>query len=144
MPFYHFTAAHLLRPILETGLTRGITPAQTDDFRDVIITGTQWLTTHQAFKQDWCHPAYSNLPYDRNAFRLTIEIPNRQRAHTFTWEEFYRTHMQPKGLKKIPGFDNREFCNPDLWRVFVGDIHPLWIKHFTENREGYRTCAKAM
>lgn len=137
MPYYHFTAAHMLKPILEKGLTRGATPAIVDGLQ-ILITGTQWLTTSKDFRQDWCLPEYSNLPYDRNAFRLTIEIPNAQRSHVFTWDDFYRMHMLPKGFKKIPGFDDRQHCNPDLWRIFVGNIHPLWVKNFQENPGGYR------
>lgn len=140
MPLYHFTAAHMLRPILEQGLTIGATPARLGG-RMVLVTGTQWLTTDKSFEQDWCAPAYSSLPYDRNAYRLTIEIPNAQRSHTFTWDEFYNVHMKPNGLAKIPHFDDRKHCNPDAWRVFVGHIHPLWIKTFDENKGGYRSCS---
>lgn len=147
MPFYHFTAAHLLKPILEQGLTRGCTPVFTRTPAPHIspisgfIRHTQWLTTNKDFRQDWCFPEFSSLPYDRNAFRLTIVIPNTHRDQLFTWDDFYRTQVLPKGLRKFPGFDNRQHCNPDLWRIFVGAIHPLWIKNFQQNPGSFRSVA---
>lgn len=143
MPFYHFTPAHTLKPILESGLIRGATPVviPADGGKTLnLLYGTQWLTTNKSFKQDWCLPALSSLAYDRNAFRLTIEIPNAQRSHLFTWDDFYKLHMEPKGYEKIDGFDDTNFCDPSAWRIFVGIVHPLWIKAFHENREEYRIC----
>jgi hypothetical protein len=145
MPLYHFTAAHCLRQILEQGLTHGHTPVIINrpgvPRRMAFISGTQWMTTDKSFIQDWHAPiGVHHLPYDRNAFRLTLEIPNAQRSHTFTWDDFYKTHMKPRGFEKLARFDDKRFCNPDLWRIFVGNVHPLWIKNFLENPGGYRSC----
>lgn len=139
MRLYHFTAAHLLKPILEEGLTQGVTPAQRG-IDTVCITGTQWLTTRLNFEQDWYNPRRCKLPYDRTAFRLTIEIPLAHRFHLFTWEKFYLNHMLPHGLTRIPLAHDSESCNPDWWRVFVGNIHPLWIKNFHPNPEAFPRC----
>lgn len=147
MTLYHFTAAHMLKPILERGLVLGGTPVVVPGEhgkRLALIQGTQWLTTNGDFKQDWCDPLYSNLPYDSNAFRLRIEIPNGKRSHLFTWEEFYRLHVAPHGYEKVEGFDDREHCNPDVWRIYVGVIYPLWIKNFLQNRDGFRSIGQGL
>lgn len=137
MPFYHFTAAHLLKKILEEGLTLGTTPALWADRGAKyleFITGTQWLTINKTFEQDW-HPPKSmrTLPYARADYRLTIEIPNAQRSHIFTWDDFYNLHMKRAGYLKLPMYDSPMFCVPGDWRIFVGNIHPLWIKDYVEN-----------
>lgn len=145
MMLYHFTAAHFLKSILENGLTSGHTPYRREGEGRIavgLISGTQWLTTRKDFNQPWCLPAYSNLSYDRNAFRLRVEIPTSHKHLLMTWPAFYLGCMQPKGLLKLQDFDNPIFCDPNNWRVYLGDIHPLWVKDFYENPQPYRYKAQ--
>lgn len=140
MSFYHFTAAHMLRPILEEGITRGHTPFVATNGQIFLVPGTQWLTTDKSFKQSWCIPELSNLPYDRNAFRLTVEIPAAHRQHLVTWQQLRARLWETHAADRLPGFDDPRYTDAENWRVFLGNIHPLWIKQFNENREGYRAC----
>lgn len=140
MTLYHFTAAHMLKPILEEGITRGHTPFIATNGEIMLVPGTQWLTTNKDFKQSWCDRQLSSLPYDRDAFRLRIEIPPSQKHNLVTWPQLRARWWETHAADRVPEFDDPLFHDAQNWRVFLGNIHPLWIKDFFENRNGYRAC----
>jgi hypothetical protein len=118
---YHFTAEHLVPGIISKGLTLGSIPISIDP--PCLMPGYQWLTVSKKWNQSWCE--HSNLPYRRNAVRLTIKIPNHKKNNLFRW------------LKICDQFDSSEILNafgdPQNWRVYRGNIDPLWIVRLNRN-----------
>lgn len=140
MRLYHFTAAKFLKPILEEGLKLGSTPlvirCEGAEPKLAVTSGTQWLTINKSFEQDWNPPPeLRNTPYDRTEFRLTIDVPYAQRDRVYTWQAYFNCYMRPCGYDKLNNFDNPMFCTPTDWRIFLGTVHPLWIKDYHQKPE---------
>lgn len=123
MTLFHFCADHLLDPILLEGLRLGRI-AWTEKGRIVMRYGFQWLTEEpDREKQEWCHPAYSTLAYDRCANRLTIEIPEKEEVNLSRWTEAGPL-IVPREQYEILNL----FGDPSKQWLYRGDIPPAWIK----------------
>ncbi|OPX91906.1 MAG: hypothetical protein A4E53_00626 [Pelotomaculum sp. PtaB.Bin104] len=117
MKFYHFTSPYHLKPIMVHGITRGVIPTGTL-LNPHFVHGYQWLTINPEFTQSWNEG--SSLPYNRCAFRLTIEIPRQQRNKIIEWL---------KVCDKISTMadDLNGYGDPQNWRLYHGEIPPNWI-----------------
>ena len=121
MKLYHFTPAHLFPLVMRDGISRGMTPVKVNRLIG-FVPNTQWLTSNPEFTQSWSEG--STLPYDRTAFRLTIELENDK--NLLTWTKFKR---QIRG-HVLPHFD--AFGDPENWYVYVGQIDPIFITDHAE------------
>ncbi len=121
MTYHHFTAAHFLPEIRRRGLTKGAIPWNYDrNGRPTMQRGYQWLTTNPDFNQPWC--LLGDLPYARNAVRLTIAIPATHQPKLAKWLELcarYRPHCADD-VNAVGG-------DVENWRVYHGRIPPGWI-----------------
>lgn len=119
MILYHFCPAHMVRSILQEGLTKGGYPIFDGDELS-IMTGIQWLTTEKdPAKQSW---ATSNLiSYSRTDYRLTVDIP----------KSYLKKLVKAKDFVKLLSEENREavegYEGSDDWYIFRGKIPPKWI-----------------
>jgi hypothetical protein len=114
---YHFTAKHLLPRILTEGITKGKIPMFANETTLIgLLDGYQWLTTSPAWTQEWCHPKYSSLPYDRSAVRLTVKVPDEDKLYSF--EYFMKSQPLLQMSEKILG----AFGDPENWRIYDGAI----------------------
>lgn len=124
---YHFTAAHCIPKIRQRGLTKGALPWNLDkQGNPEMRRGFQWLTTNPDFAQPWC--VLGNLPFPRNAYRITVLIPSHRQSRVFTWSELCR-RCQPDCAEEI----NRNGGDIENWRVFAGPIPPTWFLEIARN-----------
>lgn len=117
LELYHFTSPVHLPGILKEGITKGVIPLSGLPFPK-FLTGYQWLTTNPNFKQSWNEG--STLPYDRNAYRLTIKIPNFHILKIKRWTQV--CHKLTPLADDLNGFGD-----PENWRVFKGVVRLQWI-----------------
>lgn len=119
MKLYHFTSPVHIKGCLKEGITKGSIPLIIQG-KIALATGWQWLTSNPEFKQEWTNGEYSTLPYDRTAFRLTVNIPKTAKDKLFRWMDV---------CKKLPIIkEMNDFGDPENWWVFKGRIKPSWIK----------------
>lgn len=120
-PFYHFTSAHAVEKIRSQGLTRGILPWNLDARgRPTFRKPFQWLTTNPSFSQRWC--LLGELPFSRNAYRITVAVPATQIEHLIAWPELVRA-CNPDSAEEL----NRNGGDTENWRLFAGSIPPAWF-----------------
>lgn len=121
MIYFHFTSAHLADKVRARGLTKGAIPWNLDQHgRPEMRPGFQWLTTNPDFHQPWC--MLGNLPFARNAVRLSIEIPRDHLDRVAKWLELCARY-RPDCADEI----NRTGGDTENWRVYRGPIPPAWI-----------------
>jgi len=104
MKLFHFTATHLLNKITQQGLTLGCIPQTVKPTR--LIQGYQWLTRNSSFKQSWCAYGFGTLPYYRNSFRITIEIPRKHKKNLYKWIEWGKQFESYEGLSSLGDPEN--------------------------------------
>ena len=126
MILYHFTSPHHVEGCLREGLRLGHIPADVARGRRGLIPGYQWLTTNPEFAQSWCE--YSSLPYDRAAYRITVDVPKEAEADALVWTEVCQ-RLAPKGWRIL-----NEFGDPDNWRLFRGIVRPEWMGEVLHKR----------
>lgn len=134
MKLYHFCAAKHLDSILDSGLVLGRTPIQKDDpdpeyFQLAgYVNDTQWLTLNPSWdQQSWC--TSETIPYRRNAFRLTVQIPTVASRKLLTAPKLCERYELSSRLW-------RDWEGSSDWRVFVGKIPPRWIVEVHRNPVG--------
>ncbi len=116
MDLYHFTSPKHLDGCLQQGIRFGRIPMrQLGQTR--LIAGYQWLTRYDGFNQSWNQ--YSTLPYDRTAFRLTVDI--RRPYNLIEWADFCRIYKNE--LEQ----DLNRYGDPENWYLYHGSIPPDWI-----------------
>lgn len=81
--------------------------------------GFQWLTTNGDFAQPFC--LKGELPYPKNAYRLTILVPDNAIQRLYKWGEMVM-RGRPDCAEEINA--NVDWQN---WSVFYGPIPPSWI-----------------
>lgn len=128
MIVYHFTSTTLIPRVSREGLTKGALPWNMQhDGTPEMRRGFQWLTTDpEWFNQGWC--LMGNLPFSRNAYRITIDIPLPWERRVFKWSEMVR-RCQPDSaevLDKVGGDTSK-------WMVFAGRIPPQWFIAIARN-----------
>lgn len=116
---YHFCAAHMLKGIMEEGLTLGTFPLLEDE-RYRLIPNIQWLTAEpNAKKQSWA--TNSLVTYSRTAYRLTIQIPGSYHKKVIKASDYVKS-MPPEARLLVEAWNGS-----DQWFVFTGRIPPEWI-----------------
>jgi hypothetical protein len=130
MKLYHFTAARFLDSIMENGVTKGKIPEIKSGLFS-FKTGYQWLTKSEEFRQEWCLPEYSTLPYDRSEIKLTIEIPKLRQKNLKKWLSICKYNELADTL-------NSE-GDPENWFVYKGTIFPQWIKKIERKEKPPKT-----
>ncbi len=118
MILYHFTAAHLFEKIKVEGITLGAIPYFNSIGELKINRNYLWLTVNKDFCQGW--NTMSNIPYDRAAVKISVNIPKSYENRVFEWLKI------GKGLTGM--FDTLNFIgDPGNWRLFKGKIPPKWF-----------------
>lgn len=119
MTLYHFCAAHMVRSIMQEGLTMGKFPVLSDKGWS-FIEPCQWLSAEpDARKQSWATSYLIN--YDRTAYRLTVNIPRSYLKKLKKATDFVKTlSEESRGL--VEGWDGSE-----KWYIFKGKIPSAWI-----------------
>jgi hypothetical protein len=127
---YHFTSGHCIEKINHQGLTKGALPwnLHPRTGRPTFRRPFQWLTTNASFTQAWC--LLGNLPFPRNAFRVTVCIPATHQGNVISWMD-----MCLAGNPDCADEINRTGGDVDNWRVFAGCIPPQWIIETLRNPE---------
>lgn len=126
MRLYHFTSPLHVEGCCKEGIAKGSIPLVVKG-KIGLAQNWQWLTSNPEFHQEWANTEYSTLPYDRTAFRLTVNIPKAHSCRLFKWTELC------KSLSIIEGFN--DYGDPENWWVFAGRIRPGWIRE-VEAKEG--------
>jgi hypothetical protein len=130
---YHFTAEHLIKPILASGLLDGKIPIFTPNGRLALFMGLcQWLTDNG----DWDAQTWATkqlISYDRTACRLTIEIPHEEMGQLFRAYDFFKRLPQGPTQRLLTDWEGSE-----RWYIFHGTIPPGWIRA-VEKRPGEKT-----
>ena len=128
---YHFAPAHMVKGVMEYGLTRGAMPLFGDDG---VINGfmleCQWLTKDgDPQNQHWA--TQINLDYDRTAYRLTVKIPESRRRNLLFGKAILDIEGLPSKTRECfeatPGHEN--------WAVYFGCIPARWIKKIQRKSE---------
>jgi len=124
---YHFTAAHLIEKIKREGLTKGMVPVTTHPPR--FLTGLQWLTADGEFDQAWCAQKIL-VPYDRNAYRITVKVPKKHRKNVLHW-------LMVCDVNKFPAaVELNRYGDPENWRIYRGFIRPGWFREIKRKEGG--------
>lgn len=129
MILYHYTA-NLLRPkICAKGLTKGVLPWSMHDGKPAgLVGGWQWLTQNPDYNQAWAQPMpFSNLPFRRDEWRITIDIPAEQIEHLIHWPKM-RDKYHPASEVFIDSFKDSQ-----IWYLFGGVIRPSWFVKWDRN-----------
>jgi hypothetical protein len=124
---YHYTSSHSIAKVRAQGLTKGVLPWNLDkDGNPTFRKGFQWLTTNPNFGQAWC--LLGNLPFSRNAYRITVLVPANAEQHVLSWPELCR-RCKPDCAEEL----NRTGGDVDNWRLFHGSIPPKWFLEVARN-----------
>jgi hypothetical protein len=127
MILYHFTADHFVPKIKARGLVKGRLPWNFDKHGNPqMLPGYQWLTTNPDYLQPWC--LLGNLPYSRNAVRITVEVPKTHEERVFNWLALCRAR-NPDCAEAI----NSTGGDVENWRVYGGPIPPFWFVAIEHN-----------
>lgn len=129
MELFHFTGRGFLRGILAEGLKLGSIPVMMKNKDSVhLLTGYQWLTKNGDFLQHW--ESKSTLPYRRNDYRLSIEIPPYAYTQLMRWQVYAEKQSWLHNTAEVLN----SFGDPENWFVFKGIVLPEWIKSVTANK----------
>lgn len=121
MTLYHLTSAHLIANIRKAGLNKGVLPWNLDEHgRPELVRGYQWLTTNAEFIQPWC--LLGNLPYARNAIRITVHVPATHEGRLGRWLDLCNKY-RPACADEI----NATGGDVGNWWVYRGAIPPDWF-----------------
>lgn len=127
MILHHLTAAHNVRGIRAKGLVKGVLPWNLDRNGDCTFRRPfQWLTTNPSFHQQWC--LLGALPFPRNAYRVTVAIPDDRRKRLHPWLELVR-RCNPDSAEEL----NRTGGDVENWWLYYGPIPPNWIIEIARN-----------
>lgn len=120
MILYHFCAEHLLKSILNEGLTLGHIPIINKNSVE-LLPNYQWLTSNKIKTNQSWNTSYL-IKYDRGAYRLTIEIPQNREKKLLNANQI--KEIIPKSSHEI--IDKWEGSKD--WYVYHGNILASWIK----------------
>ena len=127
MKLYHFTSHLALPHIEEEGIAFGdvpLTQSAENHGEDTAV----WLTTDKdPKKQGWKNPARKGRNVDNTAIRLTVEIPEADRARLHLWRDYAARHVVDENwqhqLEEAGGGAECAVC----WYLFKGVVKPEWI-----------------
>jgi hypothetical protein len=140
MTLYHFCSRHHLDDIQREGITLGRLVWRWERPNPPEYVGPlQWLTRNPDFKaQGWCSTAEqgSRLPYCRNDYRLTIELPEELRENAIDWRVYCDMHHPPlaETLNAAPGWMD--------WVIYDGMIPIECVKKIDRHPE-FNTLAQS-
>ena len=120
---YHFTSPKHVIGCRLTGLKYGMLPVNDQPVK--MLKGYQWLTENCDKAQSWNEG--SSLPYDRTAFRLTVEIPKHGRSQLIKWVPWGRKLTRIADVLE-------EYGDPENWWLYRGRIPPTWITEAVDMR----------
>lgn len=128
MILYHFTSAHHIAKIRSQGLTKGVLPWAFDlkTGNPIMRRPFQWLTANPQWEQPWC--LLGNLPFSRNAWRITVNIPAEHYPKIIEWLAICRRY-NPESAAEL----NATGGDVENWRLFFGRIPPGWFLEVTRN-----------
>lgn len=132
MELYHFTSPVHLDGCLKEGITKGMIPLL-ENGQVTVISGWQWLTSNPKFNQSWAE--FSSLPYDRTAYRLTVNIPKSAMGNLSKWLDICKT------MPFLP--DLNTYGDPENWWVLKRRIKPGWIRG-VEKKKSCPLCGQPM
>lgn len=128
MILFHYTSAQHLAKIRTQGIHRGVIPWKFLDGKATFVRGWQWLTINPDWEQSWCDPKYSQLPYRRDEFRITIAVPKFAYPQVLRWLDFCAKHA-PESATEL----NARPHDPQNWRLFHGPIPATWFVDVQQN-----------
>lgn len=136
-PIFHFTAAHLINPIKEHGLSLGMMPWIPMKKGIKFVRGFQWLTMNPNWKQSWCERTeFTRLPYDRNAYRITIVLPESLKTRVVLWTQFISASGMGNNPKQAELARDLNACgDPEHWLLYTGILHPRYFVAVDKNPE---------
>jgi len=119
LTLYHFCADKHVKNILKQGLCRGGVIELGPRGMVSLHTGWIWLTTNgDAKAQDW--EGRVLIPYSRTAWRLTVEIPEKETDRLYDRERLLKIYPGAATLFETPGSES--------YRVYRGSIPKAYIK----------------
>ncbi len=125
---YHYTSAHVIDKVRARGLTKGALPWNSDALGNPRLRrGFQWLTTSPVFNdQAWC--TLGQLPFAKNAYRVTVAIPSDRLNRVIEWRALCDRY-RPESAEYLNATGGDTAC----WRLFVGPIPPSWFIEVCRN-----------
>lgn len=136
MKLYHFTALHLWPAIHKQGLTQGFIPDMLTHGQVITIPNRIWLTTNSDWDQSW--QKWGNLPYRRNAVRIRVRVPGRQKKRLFPWSVLSK-QIHPHMVKVL-----NSFGDPQCWWIYCGHINRNWFVNWHYSQEALQQMVKEM
>lgn len=128
MILYHFTPAHTLQGIMNKGLRLGVVPWNQVNGKIGFQRGFQWLTTNHEFGQEWCVKMDARLPFRRDEFRITINVPKLAEKGLVSWRQLANSN-NPQSREYIESFpEHRD------WWLFRGPIPQPWFLAVDKNK----------
>lgn len=135
MRLYHFCPDFMLDSILREGLTRGQI-AWIENRTARFVKDMQWLTSNgDPNQQEWCNPEYANLPYDRAANRVSVNIPEAREWALSKW-----LSLGPLVVPAVQFANLNAWGDPENYWIFRGVIPPDWLSDV--ERYGDRIVAR--
>lgn len=125
MILYHFTSERHIQRVRNEGITMGVVLTSLNPI--AARQGIQWLTSNPDRLQSWKREG-SRLPYDRTAFRITVEIP-------LTDERLRRWLTAGPHLCDVDTVSVlNAFGDPENWWIYFGPIPPTWFRVIDDMR----------
>lgn len=126
---YHFCSGPHLLGINKGGIAKGVIPFRMlDNGHPTLLRGYQWLTRDHEWDQSWAD-AWLNrkLPFRKNEYRLTIDIPHFAMHQVISWPEF-AVKFNPPSREFLSSFRGHQH-----WYLFRGPIPVSWISETVRN-----------
>jgi hypothetical protein len=124
MILYHFTAARFIESIKREGITLGAVLTGIKNGKPILQQGYLWLTVNiDCHDQEWCKNRVT-IPYDRSAFRITVDVPFYAEKRVINWLDFCNSGRVQKEVVELLN----AYGDPENWRLFRGYIPPQWFK----------------
>jgi hypothetical protein len=124
MILYHFTAARLIESIKREGITKGAVLKGFKNDKPEFLLGYLWMTINPAFSdQEWCKNRVM-IPYDRAAYRITVDVPHYSESRVINWIEFCNQGRVSRDVAELLN----AYGDPENYRLFRGYIPPQRFK----------------
>lgn len=136
MRLYHYTGSEHVVDIQRQGISEGGL-----NLRGTIVNGYQWLTDDPGWSQAWATMRLVHC--DRTEYRFAVSIPKSARMRLFRWFDFVEVARIPAPMVEDL---MREGGGPEAaqhWYIFVGRIHPSWLRGLETRPEGMVERARA-
>jgi hypothetical protein len=116
---YHFTSRFYLPAILREGVRKGdVSTSSKKGFN------APMLTVDLDWEQDWALAARNYTVLNKTEVRLTVRIPEDNRAQVLTWEDVVKKYKVDKFWDEAQHFN----VDPSRFLFYMGVILPEWIQ----------------